>query len=142
MKLELMKTVSGSGLKLTPQRMAILGCLEGNTCHPSAEEIFRQVSQAYPMMSFATVYNTLSMLRDRGLVLELTIDPARKRYDPNVTPHHHVICLACGKIADVHAEYELAVPADIADAFVMSGNHVEFYGTCSACGNAAQLKGE
>jgi len=59
-----------------------------------------------------------------------------------VKPHHHVICLGCGKIADVHAEYELDVPADIAEAFVMSGNHVEFYGTCRACGNAAQLKGE
>ncbi|MFZ2197327.1 MAG: transcriptional repressor, partial [Thermodesulfovibrionales bacterium] len=50
------------GFKLTPQRLAILSYLEGNKEHPSAEEIFRAVSDQYPTMSFATVYNTLAAL--------------------------------------------------------------------------------
>ena len=73
------------GFKLTPQRLAILDYLDGNTNHPSAEEIFGAVKTKFPTMSFATVYNTLEALRDRGKVLELTIDPSRKRYAARVS---------------------------------------------------------
>ncbi|MBT9168785.1 MAG: Peroxide operon regulator [Syntrophomonadaceae bacterium] len=60
------------GLKLTPQRLAILDCLDGNKEHPSAEDIYKDVSKRFPTMSFATVYNTLEALRQRGGILELT----------------------------------------------------------------------
>lgn len=121
------------GWKMTPQRMAILKYLEGNREHPSAEDIHRAVSRKFPTMSIATVYNTLETLRQKGGVLELTIDPGRKRFDPNTEPHHHLICGHCKKIVDVHAEYDLAVPDPQKDDFEVTGNHVEFYGICSAC---------
>src|SRR3972149_10413434 len=73
----------GKGFKLTPQRIAILKFLEGNTCHPTAEDIYTEIKKRYPTVSFATVYNTVQVLKDKGELLEVTIDPARKHFDPN-----------------------------------------------------------
>ncbi len=121
------------GLKLTPQRIAILDYLDGNKMHPSAEEIYREVSKRFPTMSFATVYNTLEALRQRGSILELTIDPGKKRFDPNTEPHHHLICTRCRKIEDVHRNYDLSVPNAYRNGFEITGNHIEFYGVCPEC---------
>ena len=70
------------GFKLTPQRIAILDYLEGNKDHPSADDIYKAVSEKFTTMSLATVYTTLAALKERGNVLELTVDPDKKRYDP------------------------------------------------------------
>lgn len=123
------------GLKLTPQRMAILDYLDGNTDHPSADEIYRAVSGKFPTISFATVYNTLETLRKRGGVLELTIDPGKKRFDPNTEPHHHLICVRCKKIADIHSSYDLTLSQADKNGFEILGNHIEFYGICPKCQN-------
>jgi Fur family peroxide stress response transcriptional regulator len=123
-----------SGIKLTPQRLAILDYLEGNTDHPSADDIYKAVQKAFPTMSFATVYTTLETLRQRGMLAEVTIDPAKKRFDPNTGKHHHLICTGCRKVVDVHRDFCLDLPAGVADGFKVTGNHIEFYGTCPACG--------
>jgi Fur family peroxide stress response transcriptional regulator len=121
------------GIKLTPQRLAILEFLDGNKNHPSAEDIYSEVKKKYPMMSFATVYNTLEALRNQGNIQELKIDPDRKRYDPDTTYHHHLICTRCKKIADINAEFEINVPDEAKGSFEVVGNHIEFYGTCPDC---------
>jgi Fur family peroxide stress response transcriptional regulator len=66
-------------------------------------------------------------------VLELTIDPQRKRFDPNTAPHHHLICVKCGAIADIHSKYSLNVSSGEASGFEIIGNHIEFYGICPVC---------
>ncbi|MEW6108805.1 MAG: transcriptional repressor [Nitrospirota bacterium] len=121
------------GFKLTPQRLAVLNYLEGNRSHPSAEDVYKNVSKKYPTMSFATVYSTLEALKKKGKVLELTIDPARKRFDPNTEPHHHLICVKCRSIVDIHRKYSLDIPANEAGGFEIAGNHIEFYGICPKC---------
>ena len=121
------------GFKLTPQRLAILDYLDGNKDHPSAEEIYKEVSKRFPTMSFATVYNTLEALRQRGSVLELTIDPDKKRFDPNTASHHHLMCVTCRKIVDIHSDYDLPLPHHYKDGFEITGNHIEFYGICQKC---------
>jgi Fur family peroxide stress response transcriptional regulator len=123
----------GPGIKRTPQRLAILDYLEGNKLHPSADEIYRAVSKKYHSMSIATVYNTLKTLTQSGAIRELTIDPDRKRYDPDTTLHHHLICLTCKKIADMPGEIAVDVPSGAARDFTVTGSHVEFYGHCTAC---------
>ncbi len=128
------------GLKLTPQRLAILDYLDGNKEHPSAEDIYKGVSKRFPTMSFATVYNTLEALRQRGGILELTIDPDKKRFDPNTKPHHHLICVKCKKIVDIYNNYKLAVPEDKTEGFELVGNHIEFYGICPKCKNSKELR--
>ena len=123
----------GPGIKRTPQRLAILDYLEGNTLHPSADEIYRAVSKKYHSMSIATVYNTLKTLTQSGAIRELTIDPDRKRYDPDTTLHHQLICLTCRKIADMPGEIAVDVARGAARDFTVTGSHVEFYGHCTAC---------
>ena len=121
------------GLKLTPQRLAILRCLDGNDSHPSADDIYRSVLKQFPTMSFATVYNTLEALKSRGNVQELKIDHTKKRYDPDSTAHHHMICSNCKKIVDVHKDFNLSLPDDMTEGFDVKGNSIEFYGICSKC---------
>ncbi|MBF0464147.1 MAG: transcriptional repressor [Nitrospirae bacterium] len=122
-----------AGLKLTPQRMAILDYLKENRQHPSAEEIFKYVSRKFPTMSFATVYNTLETLERQGSLMVLIIDPNRKRYDTVTAPHHHLFCTSCKKIADLERDYELEIPEDERLGFKIFGNRIEFYGLCPQC---------
>ncbi len=84
-------------------------------------------------MSLATVYNTLDALKTKGTISELTIDPCRKRYDHETTPHHHLICMKCKKIVDIHGEYDLNISDEQKEGFKIVGNHVEFYGLCKEC---------
>ena len=125
------------GFRLTPQRIAVLEYLEGNTTHPTAEDIFIAIKKKHPTVSFATVYNTIQALKDVSGVTEVTIDPARKRYDPNTKVHHHIVCVKCGRIGDVMAEYanELALPKNVLKEFTVIGSHVDFYGVCRGCEN-------
>ena len=131
----LLKKGFGKGFKRTPQRLAILDYLEGNTRHPSAEDVYQAVTKKYCSLSFATVYNTLNTLAQSGAVRELTLDPERKRYDPNTEPHHHLICVTCKKVVDVFEGVTVGMPKSLEKEFSVFGNHVEFYGRCSACRN-------
>ncbi len=124
----------GSRFKRTPQRLAILAYLEGNSSHPSADDIYRAVSKKYQSMSLATVYNTLNTLTQSGAVRDLIVDPKRKRYDPDTSHHHHLLCVTCGKISDVPGEVVVDLPRGAPRDFAVIGSHVEFYGHCGACG--------
>jgi Fur family peroxide stress response transcriptional regulator len=133
--MKIIKKFRAKGFKLTPQRIAILKFLEGNTSHPTAEDIFIEIKKTHPTVSFATVYNTLEALRGLGELSEITIDPERKHFDPNPSPHHHIICTVCNKIGDVFEDYSEAIrlPDCILEDFTVSGNHINFYGICRDC---------
>ena len=122
-------------LKLTPQRLAILKYLEANKEHPSAADIYRAVSQEYPTMSLSTVYNTLRVLKRTKNIKELSIDSDKKRFDPDIGSHHHLICVVCRKIVDVQCDFTLSVPENKRHGFVLINNHVDFYGICPDCRN-------
>ena len=126
------------GLKVTPQRIAIVKYLEGNTSHPSVEEIHREVSREFPTISLATVYNTLDTLEDIREVQSITIDPSRKHYDPETRPHHHMICDDCSCIRDVFADFTKAVkiPDELASEFQVKETAVFFRGVCMNCGDS------
>lgn len=128
-----MKRFNDKRFTLTPQRMAILSYLDGNTRHPSAEEIYKAVAEKFPTMSVATVYNTLETLRRRGNVTEITLDPHKKRFDPNPEPHHHLMCVRCRHIVDVHTAFDLDLTNDELKDFQIIGNHITFYGVCPKC---------
>jgi len=121
------------GLKLTPQRMAIFDYLDGNKDHPSAEQIHKAIASRLPSMSLATVYNTLRTLKEKGGVRELTIDPARKRYDPDTGLHHHLICVACGNIKDIQLDYDIKLPKSVSRNFTLFNTQIELYGVCTGC---------
>ena len=120
-------------IKLTPQRLAILSFLDGNKTHPSAEDIYKAVIKQFPTMSFATVYNTLEALKNKGNVQELKIDSAKKRYDPDISRHHHLICIKCKSIADIQKDFKISLSEDLTHGFDLLGNSIEFYGICQSC---------
>ncbi len=120
------------GIKLTPQRLAILEFLEGNKEHPSAEDIYKAIKIRFPSMSFATVYNTLEVLLSKGIVKEILIDGSKRRFDPDVSPHHHFICKKCGKIIDVKCKYDIYLPEELKDCEIEDYQLV-FYGYCKDC---------
>src|SRR5262245_65501364 len=93
--------VRGSGLKLTPQRIAIVRELAADPAHPTAQELFERLRPALPTMSFATVYNTLDALAAAGLCAALSLSPGPSRFDPNMKPHYHAVCDRCGLVRDV-----------------------------------------
>src|SRR5262245_36187919 len=95
--------VQSRGLKMTPQRRAIVRYLQDATLHPTAEEILTAVNRKFPMTSRATVYNTLNWLKEAGLVKEVC-DGECVRFDPNISDHHHFVCRKCGKVEDVECD--------------------------------------
>jgi Fe2+ or Zn2+ uptake regulation protein len=97
----MLSSVRGAGLKLTPQRMAIVEELAADETHPTAQDIFDRLRAKMPTMSFATVYNTLDALSRAGLCTTLSLSPGSGRFDPNMAPHHHAVCDGCGAIRDV-----------------------------------------
>lgn len=119
--------------KMTPQRLAILKYLKDNKEHPSALDVFKSISRKFPTISFATVYNTLEMLKRKGIITELTIDPERKRFDPDTSPHHHMICTKCGKVVDVVFEVPVNLKEIQSFGFEVERIQVDIYGTCASC---------
>jgi len=119
--------------KLTPQRLAIISFLQGNKSHPSADDVYQAVRKRFPTISLATVYTTLSVLRDRGAVLELILDADKKRYDPDTRLHHHLICLSCKRIEDVSGEIQHNQPPGLSQEFIVVKSQVHYYGYCPKC---------
>lgn len=95
--------VESYGLKMTPQRRAIVDFLQGSVAHPTADEVMSAVNEKFPMTSRATVYNTLNWLKSAGLVREV-FEGGTVRYDPNTSDHHHFICRKCGRVEDVECD--------------------------------------
>ena len=123
------------GLKSTPQRTAIYQTLVHSTAHPTAEDLFAKVSPAYPMLSLNTVYYTLGVLRTAGLVQEVNLGHDRARFDANLSPHHHVICLGCQTILDVMDPRlnRLTSPSGLPKDFEITNHQVAFRGYCGPC---------
>ena len=123
------------GLKSTPQRTAIYEALSQSTSHPTAEEIYARVSPRFPMMSLNTVYYTLGVLRRVGLIQEVNIGHERARFDANLSPHHHLICLGCETIIDVVDPHlnRLTSKAVFNQDFEVTSYQVEFRGYCGTC---------
>ena len=129
------KRLREEGLKVTPQRIAIVRYLEDNNRHPCIEQIHRDVSRSFPTLSLATVYNTMDTLEKIREVRPITINAERKYYEPSSVPHHHVLCGECGKVHDVHADFMgmLQIPKELADRFHIHEADILLKGICSGC---------
>ncbi|WLR51279.1 peroxide-responsive transcriptional repressor PerR [Bacillus tianshenii] len=130
-----MHTLKGSGVRITPQRHAILEYLIESMAHPTADEIYKALEGKFPNMSVATVYNNLRVFREVGLVKELTYGDSSSRFDCNTSDHYHVICERCGKIVDFHYPGldEVETLAEQVAGFDVSHHRMEIYGTCPSC---------
>lgn len=92
------------GIKPTAQRVLITQALLARSTHLAAEDLFRLVNVAAARhVSKATVYNTLGLLAEKGVIRAVIADPARVSYDPNPSPHHHFYDEATGQLTDIDA---------------------------------------
>ena len=121
------------GLKVTPQRQAILELLNGNRTHPSAESLYHELIKKFPRISFATVYNTLSKLAEAEKIQELNIDPHKKRFDPSTAPHHHFYCKLCGKVFDIVYDAPVSFNTKKVDGHQIDAIQVNLKGVCKDC---------
>ena len=92
------------GVTPTPQRLEVAEILLGRPQHLSADQILEQLRRGGSRVSKATVYNTLKVFSDCGLVRELTVDPDRKFYDSTTHPHHHFYHVGTGELSDIPAD--------------------------------------
>jgi len=96
--------LTAHGIQPTTQRLVIAQGIFQACAHYSAEEVFVLVNRERPLVSKATVYNTLGLFARHGLVREVIADPDRVYYDTNLAPHHHFFDVSSGKLTDIPAE--------------------------------------
>ncbi|MGM8216284.1 peroxide-responsive transcriptional repressor PerR [Bacillaceae bacterium W0354] len=132
---EALTTLKNSGVRITPQRHAVLEYLLQSMNHPTADDIYKALENKFPNMSVATVYNNLRVFQDIGLVRELTYGDSSSRFDCNTSKHYHIICDSCGKIVDFHYPSldEVEQLAEQVTGFDVSHHRMEVYGTCEQC---------
>jgi len=95
------KEISASGLKITPQRIAVMQALY-KLNHPSAEEIYIEVSGSIPGLSPTTVYNVLDILVSKDIIKRVKTDSGVMRYDAVADHHHHMYCLDTDRVEDFY----------------------------------------
>ena len=96
----IIKALRGKGYKATPQRIAISRFVLNDRAHPTAQRIYDEVRKVYPTVSLATIYKTVQVLKEAGLVQELNLPGDQSRFDPNMEPHVHLVCLQCKSVND------------------------------------------
>lgn len=128
-------TLKSTGVRITPQRHAILEFIIQSMSHPTADDIYKALESKFPSMSVATVYNNLRVFREAGLVKELTYGDSSSRFDFVTNDHYHMICDACGKIVDFHYPGldEVEHLASHLTGFDVSYHRMEIYGICPTC---------
>jgi Fur family peroxide stress response transcriptional regulator len=138
---EVIALIRTRGLKLTPQRLAIVEYLQQCTHHPTAEEVLAAVNARFPMASRATVYNTLNWLRENGHLMEIH-EGGVMRFDPNLEPHHHFVCRQCGRVEDVESELVGPWPqCTLPGRHVIEGFDLTLRGLCASCAQSGQPAG-
>jgi len=124
-----------AGVKITHQRMEIFRQVAESGRHPDAAAVFRGVRERVPTISLDTVYRTLWLLTDLGLIRTLGPPRERARFDANLRRHHHFVCRRCGLIRDFYSDAfdELQLPEVVATIGLVETTHVEAEGVCRVC---------
>jgi Fur family peroxide stress response transcriptional regulator len=123
------------GYKATPQRIAICRFAISSREHPSVQRIHKEVKEIHPTVSLATVYKTLQILTEIGLIQELDFPKSQARFDSYVEPHMNLVCLRCSKIRDVDDPAAREIVARVATTaeFTWTGQRLDVYGICKTC---------
>lgn len=137
---ELQRRCAAFGVPLTAQRRVVMEVLAPRLDHPTVEQIHAAVEERLPGVSKATVYRNLETLSRLGLVRTIAHPGSAARFDPNLAPHHHFICDACGAVHDLGNERVrggdgLAFLPSV-DGHVGHDVTVTVRGTCASCSGA------
>ena len=135
METQLGSALRERGQRVTPQRLVVARLLQEYGDHVTAETLHRRVSERMPGVSLPTVYATLDLLEELGLVNRLLTQSGAVVYDPNVSEHHHLVCTACGAILDVEAplDDDAIMRAARRNGFAPAAAQVVVRGLCAGC---------
>ncbi len=124
------------GYRLTPQRVMILAAIENSANHISVEEIYAQIAAKYPQVNISTVYRTLELLEQLGLVTKTDLGGGRVRYHPvDKGRHHHLVCQECGAIIDLDESLLSSLKNTLLREYKFSADlkHLAIFGYCVNC---------
>ncbi len=131
----LIQQLRDRGIAVTPQRLAVMGSLQNRRDHPTAENIYQEVRRQLPAISFNTVYKTLEILCQKGMVIKVNPMHEVARYDGETGPHAHLICRQCHRIVDLDwqpGEFP-SLPPDNQHGFQVEHPSLTFWGLCPQC---------
>jgi Fur family transcriptional regulator, peroxide stress response regulator len=131
-------TLKDSGMRLTPQRIAICKLLCESSEHPTAAMIYGHVRMQYPSLSLMTVYNTLDSLVNLGLVNTLgNVGDDNTHYDGDTSSHINLACISCHKIEDISTSQISIIDHEISknSGYKLLGARMMYYGLCPNCQN-------
>jgi len=129
------RRLKAKGLKLTPQRLAIIDVLiEKRDLHPGARFVYREAKKKKKSLSLSTTYATLYELSRLGIIRNLQFDSMENRYEGNLEEHLNLVCERCGKIFD----YKVPPVVDKREiakktGFSVTDTRLEYYGHCRDC---------
>jgi Fe2+ or Zn2+ uptake regulation protein len=124
--------------RMTEQRRIIFDELKKTYEHPSASDVYEKVKQRLPHISLGTVYRNLEILSSRGDIKKLDMASGQRRFDAGVHEHHHIRCIACGRVVDMPSDAQTSFSTIVSNVKKASGYEevackVDFYGTCPDC---------
>lgn len=131
----LKEVLKENGVKLTHQRVEVFREIAQTKDHPDAERVFQRLRKKLPMISLDTVYRTLWLLKDLGLIATIGYSRESTRFDANLDRHHHFVCVKCGMTRDFYSDklYNLRLPDSVNDFGTVQTAHIEVKGICKEC---------
>lgn len=117
--------------RVTSQRELILNYLKNTKSHPSADTVYQEVRKILPRISLGTVYRNLEYLKNKGQIVELK--GKVKRYDADLSDHHHFICDQCQNIFDIYDKFE--IKTEFGKIGKVKKYHLYLHGSCNDCLN-------
>ncbi len=140
----LLNELEEAGKRATPQRYAVCQALVEYGGHPTVAEVFERVRTIFPMISQATVYNTIDTLKEMGLIHQLDLaNDEHAHYDLDLRPHINMVCTHCGKITDVHSETIETMLKEVSQHTgyrLCRYNALAVYGVCPECQAEAEAE--
>jgi len=130
------------GFKVTPQRLSICEYVLSSKDHPTTEMVYAEERKKFPTLSLATVYQTLHLLADIGLLQELELNDRISRYDPKTSPHINIICKECGMVEDYGTKEMEKLWSKIVEGlgFEPLGQRIDVYRCCDRCKESGKRK--
>ncbi len=130
--MEAIQMLQEKGIRPSMIRIMVLEYLLEHRIHPTVEEVYGALLEKAPTLSKTSVYNTLHLLAEKNMILEITIDPAKVRYDADTSLHGHFKCDQCGEVWDFAVGQ---VQTSLSKEFDIKTKEIYFTGLCNKCKN-------
>jgi Fur family ferric uptake transcriptional regulator len=130
-------------MRVTPQRAIIFEAIENLEGHITAEDIFKEVQQANPYISLATVYRTLELLQDLKLINQSDFGRSQTYFAlRNHGPHHHLVCIECGSIEEFEDDLLEPLRTRLKQQFNFQADteHISIFGLCKICAGRSDVE--